>query len=180
MAWSVCRTYPATESVLTLDTGTRWLTRWDKELDLLVKLAYHGVTSGRGSHSLIALSDLNRTHLQALQTLGEEYTDIWQYSVFSHRSNRTPPSPRFRACYILLPTLSAYGLNKLAGSSSFREQHPRLDGILKKLSTWLEVMTEINLAVFYLKGTYHDLTKRIFGIRHVSSIKMSLASLTSI
>ena len=178
MAWSVCHAYPATESVLTLDTGTRWLTRWDKELDLLVKLAYHGVTSGRGSsYSFIVRGDLNRAHRQALQTLGEEYTDIWQYSVFSHR---TPPSLRTRACYILLPTLSAYGLNKLAGSSSFHEQHPRLNGILKKLSTWLEVMTEINLAVFYLRGTYYDLMKRIFGIRHVSAIEKSLALLMSI
>jgi len=40
-------------------------------------------------------------------------------------------------------------------------------------------MTEINLAVFYLKGTYHDLTKRIFGIRHVGAIGIPLASLTS-
>ena len=28
--------------------GTRWLSRWDKELDLLVKLCYFSLTTGRG------------------------------------------------------------------------------------------------------------------------------------
>lgn len=28
--------------------GTRWLTRWEKEVDLIVKLAYYGLTTGLG------------------------------------------------------------------------------------------------------------------------------------
>lgn len=28
--------------------GTRWLTRWDKEIDLCVNLLYYGLTIGRG------------------------------------------------------------------------------------------------------------------------------------
>lgn len=28
--------------------GTRWLTRWEKEVDLMVKLAYYGLTTGLG------------------------------------------------------------------------------------------------------------------------------------
>jgi len=32
-------------------TGTRWLSRWDKELDLIVKLLYYGLTTGRGNHA---------------------------------------------------------------------------------------------------------------------------------
>ncbi|KAF7367357.1 Peroxisome assembly protein PER8 [Mycena sanguinolenta] len=53
------------ETVLRAWLGTRWLSRWDKEVDLLVKLGYYGLTTAR-----------------ATQTLGEEYTDIWQYSAF--------------------------------------------------------------------------------------------------
>jgi peroxin-10 len=29
-------------------TGTRWLTRWDKEVELAVKLIYYGLSVGRG------------------------------------------------------------------------------------------------------------------------------------
>jgi peroxin-10 len=35
-------------SVLSRCIGTRWLTRWDKEIELLVKLGYYGLTTGRG------------------------------------------------------------------------------------------------------------------------------------
>ncbi|KAF8922144.1 hypothetical protein CPB85DRAFT_23622 [Mucidula mucida] len=52
-----------TETVLRSWLGTRWLSRRDKEIDLLVKCLYFGMTVGRG-----------------MQTLGEEYTNIWQYS----------------------------------------------------------------------------------------------------
>lgn len=35
--------------------GNRWLTRWDKEVELFAKLLYYGITTGRGlschSHS---------------------------------------------------------------------------------------------------------------------------------
>lgn len=34
--------------------------------------------------------------------------------------------------------------------------------------------TEVNLAIFYLRGTYYDLTKRILGIRHVITPVFSL------
>lgn len=29
--------------------GTRWLLKWDKEVDLVLKLLYYGLTIGRGS-----------------------------------------------------------------------------------------------------------------------------------
>lgn len=32
-------------------TGTRWLSRWDKEIELAVKLVYWGLTIGRGELS---------------------------------------------------------------------------------------------------------------------------------
>ena len=37
-AWGLIQRYP----------GTRWLTRWEKEVDLIVKLAYYGLTTGLG------------------------------------------------------------------------------------------------------------------------------------
>lgn len=40
---------------LIISQGTRWLTRWDKEVDLLSKLLYYGLTTGRGefTHSFL-------------------------------------------------------------------------------------------------------------------------------
>lgn len=137
------------ENVLRSWFGTRWLTRWDKEVDLLIKLVYYGFTTGR-----------------ATQTLGEEYTDIWQYSSFSYST----PSSRARVALILLPTLSAYVLGRRGSTSSFGERYPAIGKLLKMLPVGLEVLAEINLAVFYLRGTYYDIVKRLFGIRHLSSI----------
>ncbi|KAJ8472458.1 hypothetical protein ONZ45_g16646 [Pleurotus djamor] len=135
------------ESVLRSWLGSRWLTRWDKEVELVTKLMYFGLTTGR-----------------AIQTLGEEYTDTWQHSTFTERA----PSHRARVALVLLSTLPAYYVSRF---SSQLDSLPRtLSSLLKTLPIYLEVATEINLAVFYLKGTYHDLLKRLLGIQYISSI----------
>ncbi|KII86417.1 hypothetical protein PLICRDRAFT_177963 [Plicaturopsis crispa FD-325 SS-3] len=134
-----------TESVLRSWLGTRWLTRWDKEVELLTKVLYYGITTGR-----------------ATQTLGEEYTDIWQHSSFT---SSTPPSTRLRAILILLPTLPSYVHARWGQRTS-----GRLSTFLRALPTTVEVIAELNLAIFYLRGTYYDLSKRVLGIRHISSL----------
>ncbi|KAF7986236.1 hypothetical protein HWV62_38695 [Athelia sp. TMB] len=135
------------EAVLRSWLGTRWLTRWDKEVELLVKLGYYGLTTGR-----------------AIQTLGEEYTDIWQHSSIERRR----PSQRARATLILLPTLPTYILARCG--SRLSSLNPRIASLLKSLPTTLEVVSEVNLAIFYLRGTYYDLVKRALGIQHISSL----------
>ncbi|KIK70380.1 hypothetical protein GYMLUDRAFT_148619 [Collybiopsis luxurians FD-317 M1] len=127
--------------------GTRTLTRWDKELDLMVKLIYYGLTTGR-----------------ATQTLGEEYTDIWQ------RSATVPPSRLARAALVLLPSLPAYILTRFINVTVVSTRSPKLAAVLKVLPTALETLTEINLAVFYIRGVYYNLWKRLLGIRHISSL----------
>ena len=42
--------------------------------------------------------------------------------------------------------------------------------LLNTLPVGLEVLAEINLAIFYLRGTYYDIVKRLFGVRHVRSL----------
>ncbi|KAJ3802597.1 Pex12 amino terminal region-domain-containing protein [Lentinula aff. detonsa] len=127
--------------------GTRRLTRWDKELELLVKLLYYGLTTGR-----------------ATQTLGEEYTDIWQYST------TIPPSRLTRAALVLLPSLPAYILSRFVNMANISARNPRLATILRTLPFLLESLTEINLAVFYIRGIYYDISKRLLGVRHISSL----------
>ncbi|KIM84644.1 hypothetical protein PILCRDRAFT_67658 [Piloderma croceum F 1598] len=136
-----------TEAVLRSWLGTRWLTQWDKEIELLVKLGYYGLTTGR-----------------AIQTLGEEYTDIWQHSSLAERV----PSYRARAALILLPTLPSYVLARWG--SVLVNLEPRIATILRALPTVFEISSEINLAIFYLRGTYYDVAKRLLGVRHLSSL----------
>ncbi|KAF7306490.1 Peroxisome assembly protein PER8 [Mycena indigotica] len=137
------------EGVLRAWLGTRWLSRWEKEVNLLVKLVYYGLTTVR-----------------ATQTLGEEYTDIWQYSTLH---GTFPPPPVLRAALVLLPTIPGYLLTRLddflpqnAISQSWRKW-------LKRLPSVLEILTELNLAAFYIQGVYYDLVKRALGIRKISS-----------
>jgi len=109
---------------------------------------------------------LRPTGSTATQTLGEEYTDIWQHS----STHLTPPSSRARVVLILLPTLSAYVLGRWGSTSSLSERYPSLRKLLKTLPVGLEVLAEINLAFFYLRGTYYDIVKRLLGIRYVRSL----------
>jgi hypothetical protein len=111
---------------------------------------------------------LRPTSPTATQTLGEEYTDIWQYSA---SSRLTPPSPRARAGLILIPTLSAYVLGRWGHTPSFNERYPSIGRLLKALPVGLEVLAEVNLAIFYLKGTYYGIVKRFLGIQHVRSLQ---------
>ncbi|KAJ3877529.1 Pex12 amino terminal region-domain-containing protein [Lentinula edodes] len=124
--------------------GTRTLTRWDKEVELLVKLMYHGLTTGR-----------------ATQTLGEEYTDIWQHSA------TVPPSRLTRAALVLLPSVPAYILSRFV---NINRVSARLATLLIYLPFVLETLTDINIAVFYIRGVYYDVFRRILGVRHISSL----------
>jgi len=152
--------------------GTRWLTRWDKEVELLVKLGYYGLTTGRGRCAFALMGKLLFMDNEniAIQTLGEEYTDIWQHLSLDERI----PSYRARTALILLQTLPSYVLARWG--SGLANLEPRIAALLRALPTTFEVVSEINLAIFYLRGTYYDVAKRLLRIRHVrsTSIKYSI------
>jgi hypothetical protein len=97
----------------------------------------------------------------AIQTLGEEYTDIWQQSTSTARV----PSRLARLALILLPTLPPYLLSKY--DSALVSWSPQLAPFLHALPTTFDIVAEVNLAIFYMRGAYYDVTKRILGIRHV-------------
>ncbi|EKM60741.1 uncharacterized protein PHACADRAFT_133481 [Phanerochaete carnosa HHB-10118-sp] len=133
-----------TESVLRAWFGTRWLSRWDKEISLFVKLLYYGLTIGRTT-----------------QTLGEEYTGIWLHSLRTD----APPSRNLRLALVLLPTLPSYIAAKWGSALS---QDSKLSLLLRRTPHVLEVLSEINLAAFYLQGAYYHLTRRFFRARYIS------------
>ncbi|KAH7340380.1 Pex12 amino terminal region-domain-containing protein [Rhizoctonia solani] len=125
--------------------GSRWLHRREAELELVTNILYSTVTS-----------------LRATQTLGEEYVGMWAYD----SNTRSLPSRKLRAALVLLPTLPSYIISKFnsqaLGSSS-------LSTCLRALPGIVETTVELNLALFYLTGTYNTLTRRVLGVRHVSS-----------
>lgn len=98
-----------------------------------------------------------------MQTLGEEYTNIWQYSVASGLL----PSKWTRLAVILLPALPPY----LMSSTN----HSRISVLLKHAPSVLETLVEINLALFYFSGAYYHLVKRFLGVRYVCRLLTSLS-----
>ncbi|TFL06317.1 Pex12 amino terminal region-domain-containing protein [Pterulicium gracile] len=131
--------YEQFENVFRTWLGTRWLSKWSKELDLLVKTLYYGLTVGH-----------------ATQTLGQEYTDTWYHST---RSRTTPTIPT-RAALVLIPSLSSYMVSRCQ----------RSDNTISRLARVVETVSELNLAVFYLRGNYYDLLHRFLGVKHISAI----------
>ncbi|TFK30692.1 peroxisome assembly protein per8 [Coprinopsis marcescibilis] len=137
------------ESVLRAWLGTRRVQRLDKELDVFVKLLYFGLTTGR-----------------ATQTLGEEYTDIWQYD---SRSGSLPPRLSWRLSFIFLSICPPYLLAKLGNDRTFVARKPELASCIKNVASILRIASEVNLAIFYLKGSYYDPIKRLLGVQNLSS-----------
>ena len=80
-------------------------------------------------------------------------------------SSGRAPSRASRIALVLLPTLPSYILARWG--SHLSSLSPKMASALRVLPICLEVAAEVNLAIFYLRGTYYDLTKRILGIRHV-------------
>lgn len=111
-----------------------------------MKLLYYGLTIG-----------------QATQTLGEEYTGIWMHSVQTDMQ----PSRHLRVALILLPTLPSYIAAKWGSALS---QDSKLTSLLRRVPSFLEIVAEINLAIFYLRGTFYHLTKRILRTRYISAV----------
>jgi peroxin-10 len=72
---------------------------------------------------------------------------------------------------ILLPILPTYVAARLI------VRYPPGDSTLGKvrqsLPATLEIAGEVNLALFYLRGAYYDLVKRILGIRYVRGLRRS-------
>ncbi|KAI0033725.1 Pex12 amino terminal region-domain-containing protein [Vararia minispora EC-137] len=124
--------------------GSRRLARYDKEIEFVVKLVYFGLTTGR-----------------AIQTLGEEYTGIWTHPGWMQ-------SRALLAALVLVPTVPPYLLARF-GSALIARSHALKAGLQTAVSS-LEVLSELNLAIFYFRGTYYDIVRRLLGASHVSSI----------
>lgn len=94
----------------------------------------------------------------AIQTLGEEYTNIWVDLKWAR-------APRIRAALILLPTIPSYLLARLGPSLYTR--YPHFKGVATAAVNVIELASEINVALFYITGVYYRLVPRLLGVPHV-------------
>jgi peroxin-10 len=102
----------------------------------------------------------------AAQTLGEEYTDIWQST-----TSGLGVSQRRRLALILLPIIPTYVAARL--NVRYPPGDSTLGKVRKSLPATLEIAGEVNLALFYLRGAYYDLVKRVLGIQYVRAPRHS-------
>jgi len=75
-----------------------------------------------------------------------------------------------RAVLVLLSVVPSYLLGKW-GNALNNTSHPERAKWFKTIPTALEVAAELNMAFFYLRGTYYDPVKRLMGIQHISSFR---------
>jgi len=61
----------------------------------------------------------------------------------------------------------SYALGRWGQSTSLTQSRPQLAKWLRRLPTAIDIAAELNLAIFYLRGTYYGLVKRFMGIQHV-------------
>ena len=102
----------------------------------------------------------------AIQTLGEEYTDIWYNSSYT---GTVPPPPSLRAALLFLSLVPSYVLGRWGQSASLQHRHPNIAKWMRRVPAVLETVSEMNLAIFYMRGTYYSLMKRLVGVRYVSN-----------
>lgn len=143
-----------------------WL-RWQRELQLLAELAYHGVT----------------TAWLGNQTLGEEYCNAIQVDRGSGRGRGGGryhvPGPLQRSLPVLLQTFVPYAvektLEKLYRTLEQRAlplrlseaQYNFLERVVGFVDELLTTANRLHLALFYLRGLYYHLGKRAAGIRYL-------------
>ncbi|GIY21058.1 peroxisome biogenesis factor 10 [Caerostris extrusa] len=117
------------------------------------------------------------TTLSGLQTLGEEYTNIIQVD----RSLQSIPSKWARFTDIGLRTIGYYFLLRLQtslenelSSISTAESDDEEDPCITHLKNYLliifkaiTVLQRIHLIIFYLNGSYNNISKRLIGIKYL-------------
>lgn len=123
-------------------------------LSFLALILYRTTNIGRRVHKYLA----DTWGEKAIPAMASECT-------FVYFVETKPEFIQTRATIVLLSTLPAYLISRLtSGSNDGPSWRAR---ILRSLPTTLETLAEINLAIFYLRGTYYDLAKRVLGIRNV-------------
>ncbi|CCH41269.1 Peroxisome assembly protein 10 [Wickerhamomyces ciferrii] len=147
------------QDTIQIFTGQRFIHTHPEEITVLAKFLYLALTTLAGS-----------------RTLGEEYTDL----IYVSRNGRKIPKLLRRLGFILSYAILPYFISKF-----LRRQFKTDDNAtLKEENSWRNKLSNISyssvmdslinahLAIFYLTGSYYQLSKRIFGLRYAFGHKI--------
>ncbi|XP_038078070.1 peroxisome biogenesis factor 10-like [Patiria miniata] len=138
--------------------GARVWARWRKELDVLGDVLYFGLTTIAG-----------------YQTLGEEYVNILQVDP----TRRAVPSAKRRLALVLLYACSPYLLDRLlayipklleserARAGLSPEVRQRIAQCVPILRQAVMILQRTHIALFYLRGVFYHVAKRMTGIHYL-------------
>ncbi|RLV90344.1 Peroxisome biogenesis factor 10 [Spathaspora sp. JA1] len=136
--------------------GQRFINNYPQEITVLAKALY-----------------LSLTTLLGARTLGEEYVDLIYVNKTGKRLPKLLPRLGFILSYALLP----YLISKIVKffKSSEEEEDKKDDGV--NIKNWLirvfsnyykvlDIFLNVHIALFYFKGEFYSVSKRIFGLRY--------------
>lgn len=75
---------------------------------------------------------------------------------------------QIRALLVAIPILPAYILSRLRSSNVALS--PTVSSLLSKAPQLLLSLYSINIAIFYIRGTYHTLTQRLLRTSYISTV----------
>ncbi|KAI3402629.2 PEX10 [Candida oxycetoniae] len=134
--------------------GQRFINEFSQEITVLAKALYVALTTVIGA-----------------RTLGEEYVDL----VYVTKSGRKLPKILPRVGFLLSYALVPYFINKLIKYIKVRKENDKDKDkdkdhwLFKFLSNYFDVLdtiTNLHIAIFYFKGEFYSISKRIFGLRY--------------
>lgn len=132
--------------------GQLYLNEHPKEISIFVKLLY-----------------LSLTTLVGNRTLGEEYVDLIYINRRGNRLIQRYKKLLFIFTYTLGPYLASKVLKRWSRSQGDSEDHAE-----RKIS-WKDVsntLLNVHMMIFYFKGAYYDISKRVFGLRYAIGHKV--------
>lgn len=135
--------------------GQRFINAYPQEITVLAKALY-----------------LLLTTLIGARTLGEEYVDLIYVNKSGRRLPKLIPRLGFILSYAIVPYLVSKIIKKLRvkqnedDDESFENPKGWLMSILSNYYKLLDTILNIHIAIFYFKGEFYSLSKRIFGLRY--------------
>ncbi|KAI5959387.1 PEX10 [Candida pseudojiufengensis] len=140
--------------------GQRFVNTYSKEITVLAKAIYIGLTSLIGA-----------------RTLGEEYVDLIYVTKSGKKLPRFLPRLGFLVSYAIVPYLINRFIKYLRIKKEQEFELSKTDEKSDSTSNWiikflsnyysvLDTLLNLHIAIFYFKGEFYSLSKRFFGLRY--------------
>ena len=142
------------QDLIQMIKGQRFINAHPEEITVLAKAIYLALTTLIGA-----------------RTLGEEYVDL----IYVNRSGKKLPKLLPRLGFVVAYALIPYLINKTIKYAQLKKEKSLEDGkkqdswLMKFLSSYtdvLDTLLNLHIAVFYFKGEFYSLSKRLFGLRY--------------